>query len=250
MPFLGIGLHVLVAIYFGIHAIRRGRELYWLFILFMFPLFGSIVYFFVAYLPELRENRGVRKAGRAVVQAIDPGRELREARKAYELTPILNNRLRLAEALLASGDVAAALQHFTEAAQGPFATDVVVLRGLARAQLAANAPQDAAASLERLFADHKEARRHPDAALLYARALAGTNAAGVREAFALALEVGTDAEPKCRYADWLRTQGGAADVQQARELYAQIIKDSGHWHRHAKSHNAEWLRRAQAGVSA
>lgn len=250
MPFLGIGLHVLVAIYFGIHAIRRGRELYWLFILFMFPLFGSIVYFFVAYLPELRENRGVRKAGRAVVQALDPGRELREAQRAYELTPILNNRLRLAEAQLASGDVASALQHFTEAAQGPFATDSVVLRGLARAQLAANAPQEAAASLERLFADHKEARRHPDAALLYARALAGSNAAGVREAFALALEVGTDAEPKCRYADWLRTQGDTADLQQARELYAQIIKDSGHWHRHAKTHNAEWLRRAQVGVSA
>ena len=34
----GIGLHVLVAIFFAVHAVKRGRELYWLLILFMFPL--------------------------------------------------------------------------------------------------------------------------------------------------------------------------------------------------------------------
>lgn len=250
MEIFGLGVHILIALYFAIHALRRGREMYWLFILFMFPLLGSIAYFFVAYLPELRESRGVRKAGRAVVQAIDPGRELREARQAFELTPIINNRLRLAAALLDSGDVPAALREYADAAQGPFATDPVLLRGLARAQLAADKPLEAVASLERLYADNKDARRHPDAALLYARARAGAGLDGVHEAFALALEVGTDAEPKCRFADWLLTQAGEPDRQQARELYQQIIKDSGHWHRHAKNHNAEWLRRAQAASKA
>mgnify|MGYP002140441361 CR=1 FL=1 len=46
----GVGLHILAAIFFAIHAVRRGRELYWLLILFMFPLFGSVVYFFAIYL--------------------------------------------------------------------------------------------------------------------------------------------------------------------------------------------------------
>jgi len=246
----GLGVHILIALYFGIHAIRHGQNLFWLFVLFSFPLLGSIVYFAVIYLPELRGSRGLRKAGRAVAQAIDPGRELREARKAYELTPIINNRLRLAAALLDAGDVQAALKEYAAAAQGPFATDAVLLRGLARAQLAANQPQDAVASLERLYADHKEARRHPEAALLYARARAGAGLDAVHEAFALALEVGTDAEPKCRFADWLVTQASEQDQRQARDLYQQIIKDSGHWHRHAQNHNAEWLRRAQAASKA
>jgi len=249
MPIFGIGLHILIALYFAIHAVRRGHNLYWLLILFSFPLLGSIVYFFVAYLPELRESRGLRKAGRAVVQALNPGREMREAREAYELTPTINNRLRLAAALLNTGDVAAALQHYLEAAQGPFATDAVVLRGLARTQLAADRPQDAVSTLDRLYADSKEACRHPEAALLYARARAAAQLDGAREAFELALQVATDAEPKCCYADWLMTQPDAEAHQQAVGLYQQIIKDSAHWHSHAKVHNAEWLRRAQAGVN-
>ena len=250
MPFFGLGLHILVAIYFAIHAIRRGQNLYWLLILFSFPLLGSIVYFFVAYLPEVRESRGAQVARRVVVNVLDPGRELREATRAYDLTPTINNRLRLADALLAAGDTAAALQHYTEAAQGPFAEDSLVMRGLAHCQLAAGKPHEAVASLEKFFGVDKDARRHPDAALTYARALAGAGAPGVREAFAVALEVATDAEPRCRYADWLMTQGGADDPQQARSLYQQIIKDSGHWHKHARSHNAEWLRRARSVVNA
>ena len=55
MPFLGIGFHVLIALYFAVHAIRTGQNLFWLMILFAFPLLGSIVYLFAIYLPELRD---------------------------------------------------------------------------------------------------------------------------------------------------------------------------------------------------
>ena len=38
---LGIGLHVLVAVFFAVHAIRSRQQMIWLMILFMFPLLGS-----------------------------------------------------------------------------------------------------------------------------------------------------------------------------------------------------------------
>lgn len=249
MPyFFGLGLHVLVAIYFAIHAIRRGHNLFWLFVLFSFPLAGSIVYFFVAYLPELRQSRGLHVARQTMSSVLDPGRALREAREAYELTPTINNRVHLADALLDNGDAEAALRHYGEAAQGPFSDDPLVLRGLARCQLLTGAPVDAVATLERLFTSDKDTRRHPDAALLYARALAESNGPGVREAFGIAMEVATDVEPRCRFADWLMAQGGGRDVTQAQDLYRQIIKDSAHWHKYARNHNAEWLRRARTVV--
>lgn len=251
MPyFFGLGLHVLVAIYFAIHAIRRGHNLFWLFVLFSFPLLGSIVYFFVAYLPELRQSRGLHVARQAMSSVLDPGRRLREARQAYELTPTINNRVHLADALLDNGEIQAALQHYREAAQGPFSDDPLVLRGLARCQLATGVPADAVATLERLFSSDKDARRHPDAALLYARALAESDGQGVREAFRLAVEVATDVEPRCLYADWLMAQGTDRDIAQAQDLYRQIVKDSAHWHKYARNHNAEWLRRARAAVGA
>ena len=85
MPYLGIGFHVIVAIYFAVHAVRTGRPIYWLFILFSFPLLGSLVYFLVEFLPETRLNRDVGMAARTIAKSLNPGRELREARRAFDL---------------------------------------------------------------------------------------------------------------------------------------------------------------------
>jgi hypothetical protein len=80
MPVLGLGLHILVALFFAVHAVRSGQQMYWLMILFSFPLFGSIVYFLVIYLPNSRLEYGARKAVAAAARSLDPTRELREAR--------------------------------------------------------------------------------------------------------------------------------------------------------------------------
>ena len=58
MPFLGLGLHVIVALFFAIHAMRSGQQMYWLIILFSFPLLGSVVYFVAIYLPSSRLEAG------------------------------------------------------------------------------------------------------------------------------------------------------------------------------------------------
>jgi hypothetical protein len=242
----GLGLHVIVAIYFAIHALRHGQNLYWLFILFAFPMLGSVVYFFAIYLPELRQSRGAMVAKRAIRAAIDPGRALREARQAFDLTPTVDNRARLAAALLEAGNAQEAAEHYRACLAGPFANDPKFLTGYAQASLAADAPADARAALIQLFEKAGEARRQPLPALLYARALAASQDAGTREAFEIAITVATDAEAKCRYADWLSTQADAADQQRAKALYADILNDSRHWHSHAKAMNKEWLKRAEA----
>ena len=108
MEIFGIGLHVLVAIFFAVHAIRSGQQLYWVVILFLFPGLGSIVYFFAIYLPNFRLSHGARKTMSAAARTLDPGRELREARQAYEYTPTAQNQMRLAAALLEAGDAAEA----------------------------------------------------------------------------------------------------------------------------------------------
>jgi hypothetical protein len=56
MPYIGLSLHILVAIYFAVHALKTGRQMYWLFILFSFPLLGLIAYFFVEYLPDMQRD--------------------------------------------------------------------------------------------------------------------------------------------------------------------------------------------------
>ncbi|WP_374349310.1 hypothetical protein [Chitinimonas sp.] len=250
MPiFLGLGLHVLIAIYFAIHALRNGYELYWLIVLFSFPMLGSIVYFVVIYWPSLRHSRGTQVAKRVIRQAIDPGRALREAKQAFELTPTVGNRAALAAALLDSGDARAAQEHYRACLSGPFASDINLVAGFVRASLALGEAGQASAALDQLFAQNKQARQQEQLALLHARTLAAQQSSDARAAFEQALTVSGDAEATCRYADWLDSQNNDADHQRARELYEQIISDSRHWHRHAKSNNNEWLNRAKGALA-
>ncbi|HEY1092166.1 MAG TPA: tetratricopeptide repeat protein [Burkholderiaceae bacterium] len=135
MPYLGIGLHVLVAIFFAVHAVRSGQPIYWLMILFAFPLLGSVVYFLAVWLPDSRLPRGARRMAGSAVKALDPGRELREARAALAETPTAQNQMRLATALLAAGQAAEALACYEICLQGPFARDDEIRFGAARAAL-------------------------------------------------------------------------------------------------------------------
>jgi hypothetical protein len=250
MEIFGIGLHILIAIFFAVHAIRRGQELYWVMLLFFFPLLGSLVYFFAIYLPELRQSRGAYVAGKAVREVVDPRRGLRHAREAFERTPTVDNRLRFADALLESGAAVEALQHYREAAQGPFADDPALLLGLAHAEIDNGHFAECKATLDRLFVARPEARQQPLPALLQARVLAETGDPAARDAFEAALVVAVGPEPRCRFAEWLVMQGNPADRQRARALYEEIISDAKHWHSHARSLNREWLQRAKEGLSA
>ena len=69
MP-VALGLHVLVALFFAVHAIRNGQQIYWLLILFSFPLLGSVVYFFAIYLPNSRLQSGARKVVATAARAM------------------------------------------------------------------------------------------------------------------------------------------------------------------------------------
>ena len=118
-------LHFAIAIYFAIHAVRTGQGLYWVLILLMFPLLGSLVYCVAIWMPEMSQSRGARQAVRTVKQALQPTRELQDAKLALEQADTLRNRLALGDALVAQKQWAAALEQFEAAlARDPEAPDV------------------------------------------------------------------------------------------------------------------------------
>ena len=103
MPIVGFGLYFALAIFCAIHVVRTGQPLYWLMILFAFPIVGSLVYFVAVYLPNSRLQRNALKAVSAAAKAIDPQREVRAAQAAFEETPTAQNQMRLAAALSSAG---------------------------------------------------------------------------------------------------------------------------------------------------
>src|SRR5262245_31157751 len=110
----------------GVHAVRSGREMYWLWILVIAPVLGPAGYLLAVILPELLGGRTARAVGAAARQALDPERELREAQRALDDAPTVGNRIRIAKAAAALGRWQEAELQWRESAQGHFVRDPTV----------------------------------------------------------------------------------------------------------------------------
>jgi hypothetical protein len=243
MPFIGVGLHILVAIFFAIHAIRSRQQMYWLLVLFSFPLLGSVVYFFGVYLPNSRLEHGARKAVAAATKTLDPGRELREARAAFDFTPTAQNQMRLAAAQLEAGEAAAAAQTYEACLQGAFGSDVEIRLGAARANIASGKPAEGIAHLE--FIRRTDRNFRPEqTSLLLAQALgaAGRNEEA-RGEFESAVNRFGSFEARAEFAIWAASR---REFQLAQRLQNELQKTMDHWNRHTHSMNQPLIRRLNA----
>lgn len=247
MPILGLGLHLIVAIFFAVHAVRTGRPMYWLLVLFSFPLLGSIVYFAAVFLPHSRLERQARLAGHALQKKLDPGREVREARAAFDLTPTAHNQMRLAAALLDSGQAAQAAAQYDACLQGPFAHDPEVILGAARAKAAAGQAQEAVNLLAPL--QERQPNFRPDdvgLALGRIHAALGRQQEAGAQFDTVALRSGS-IEARVELALWALANGDQGLAQ--REL-----KEIEHARRHMTKHtldvHRELFRRLDAAVGA
>jgi hypothetical protein len=247
MPFVGLGLHFLVAIYFAIHAVRSGQQTYWLFILFSFPLLGSIVYFLAIYLPDSRLERSARKVVARAAKALDPTRELREARAAFEYTPTAQNQMRLAAALLEAGQADEAATNYEACLKGPFAKDLDIRWGAARAWLASGRAAQAVAQLQ-VIREQDAAFRAEEVSLALARAWSENGRpAEARHEFESALTRFGSFEARAEFAIWATLNG---ERELAVRLQHEIQQAMARWNRHTRELNQATLQRLQAATAA
>lgn len=246
MEIFGVGLHVLVAIFFAIHAIRSGQQLYWVVILFLFPGLGSIVYFFAIYLPNSRIQHGARKAVTVAAKTLDPGRELREARDAYEFTPTAQNQMRLASALLAAGNAEEAASTYEACLQGPFSGDLDIRYGAAQATLACGRAAAAVTHLQTIRSSDDKFRPE-QISLLLAQALAAAGRQDeARAEFEFALSRHNSFAVQAEFAIWA---AGVGDADKANQLYAELQRTMERWARHTRDLNQQLVRRLNTAMA-
>ncbi|CAN5250354.1 tetratricopeptide repeat protein [soil metagenome] len=246
MPIAGLGLHFLVALFFAIHAARTGQQMYWLFVLFSFPLLGSIVYFFAIYMPGSSLQWHGRKALSAAGKVLDPQRELREARHAFDLTPTAQHQMRLAAALLDAGEPRESAALYEACLKGPFASDLEIRLGAAQALVACDRPADA---LEHLaFVRRSDPHYKAEAVgIATARALGGAGrTVDAVQAFESTVERFGSFAAKAQYVLWAVSAG---QVARARQLYAEIEQTRMHWPRHAQQLNRAMLNQLRSSMS-
>ena len=169
MPLIG-GLHILITIGLAVHAMKSGRPYWWLYIILFVPLFGAIAYVLFEILPEAAHTRRGREVQANIGTLLDPDREWRERVRQAELVDSVDAKRALAEECMRKGRWADAIGLYEAAARGIFADDPAILTGLAEAQIGAENPGGAIATLDKLRAAHP-GMRSQDGHLLYARAL-------------------------------------------------------------------------------
>jgi hypothetical protein len=235
-PLWVVGLWFLGCIALCVHAVRTGRELFWLWIILVFQPIGAIVYVVAIFLPEQLRGAGAQRLGAAARDALDPGREYREAQRACEETPTVRNQSRLAHAAAALGRYDEAERLYAEAAQGIHADDPALLLGRANALLELGRGPDALATLERLTADPEG--HTPAATLAFGRAYDAVGRTGDAEAFLRnAAERVPGFEGMARLASFLGRHGRGAEAQQIvadldrrmTKLRGPFRKEARHW---------------------
>lgn len=92
-----------IQIFCIVDVIKRGGNTIWIFPLLIAPGISAAAYFIVELLPRLTGSRGAQAAGQKLVKAIDPEREVREARARFEMADTVGNLTALADALAAAG---------------------------------------------------------------------------------------------------------------------------------------------------
>jgi hypothetical protein len=247
MPFMGLGVHILIALLFAVHAVRTRQQLYWLLILFSFPLLGSVVYFFAIYLPDSRLEYGARKAVAVAARSLDPGRELREALAAFDYTPTAQNQMRLAKAQLEAGDASAATATYEACLNGAFSADPDIRLGAARASLACGRLPAAIGHLE-FIKKANVGSRAEEVALLYAQALGASGRKDdAKTAFEDALARFGSFAVRAEYAIWAASAG---EMQVASHLRTELQGMMKHWNRHTRDINSTLIRRLNAAFGA
>jgi hypothetical protein len=197
----------------GIHVVRTGREMYWLWILVIAPMIGPAIYVLAVILPELLGGRTARAMGAAARQALDPERELREAQRALDDAETVANRIRVARAAAVLGRWQEAEAQWRQSVHGHFAHDPTVLLGHAAALLELGRYEEALKRLEELKALGREGDT-PQASLAFARVYEGLGRFGEADApYRFAADRVPGLEAGARYVAFLAKAGRRADAQ-------------------------------------
>lgn len=156
----------------GIHVLRTGREMFWLWLFIIGPVIAPAFYLFAVLIPEWMGGRTARGIGRATQQALDPERAYRNSLRALEDTPTVGARMKVAQAAAALGRWEDAEAQWAQCVTGHWAEDPAILLGHAHALLELGRFQEALTRLEQLKALGREGET-PVVALAFARAYEG-----------------------------------------------------------------------------
>lgn len=237
MP-IAFGIELLIQLFFVSHAMRSGKDKYWIFIIMAFPGLGCLAYFLMEYLPEAKHSPHAKRARSGIMDMVKPGRRLQYWMDQVEITPSVHNKKELAREYINSGQFDRALELYNQCLEGIYKDDRTVIEGICCAYYFQGDYENAESWLLRL----KEIRNNAhdnDFDLLYARVLEHRGKTeDALDAYASLIRKFTGEEARCRYASLLKQCG---KVREAREIYQDVLKHARLNAKYYKKTQKQWI---------
>jgi len=221
VPYLMGGLILAWQVACGIHVVRTGRQMYWLWIIIIAPFIGSLIYTIVEMGPELLRSRQAATAHEKAISIIDPDRRLRLLMDNLDTAESAQNKHAVAEEYLRRNEPRKALPLLESAATGLYKDDPMILMTLAQAQFGCGMFRQATDTLDEIKTKNPQFES-ADGHLLYARGLeAQQRNDEARGEYAAVINYFPGAEARVRYALFLQKQG---EAEQARRIFQDVVR--------------------------
>ena len=141
-----------------VHAMKTGRDTFWVWVLLMAPMIGAIAYLLVELLPEWNKSATARKAGKKISDITDPNKDFRSAQENLKRNQTVQNLISMAKECADKGLYKDAEIFYDRALTGIYQTDPFLLEGLARIQLLDQRYADCKHTLETLIEKNPDFR--------------------------------------------------------------------------------------------
>lgn len=229
---------ILIQLALVVHIIRTGRNTFWIFVVIFAPLIGALAYFIVEILPGLGHSRVVHKANKAILDTVNPNRDVHQLTDTLAVANTVDNILNLANALEERGSYDDALALYAKAQMGMYADDPYILLGKARVLYKKSDFENAKETLDVLIAKNPDFKS-PEGHLLYAKSLEGVgDVEKAKHEYETLCEYYSGPEPKCHYARLLKAEG---QNEKAFALYQEVVTASKINGRHYNQLYKEWV---------
>ncbi|MBX2826190.1 MAG: tetratricopeptide repeat protein, partial [Gammaproteobacteria bacterium] len=218
-----IVLSVVFQVAFVLHVLKTGRNTYWIWLLIMLPLVGSICYFIIEILPGLLAGGSTRTLQKKTTDLLNPDKDIKSATRNYSIVGTVDNARKLAQQHIQKDQYEDAENLCRQWLSGLYEYDPALLGILATSQFHLGKYRECKDTLDTLIRKNPD-YRDPDAHLLYARSLEELDETEAALAeYAAIIEINAIPETVLHYGELLQ-QEGKTDTAMA--LYRKTLDDA------------------------
>jgi hypothetical protein len=220
-----------------IHCIRRNNQNKWIWIIVFLPFIGSLVYIFT----EIINKRDIQTVGAGVSYIFNPGGTVRRLEQELHFADTFQNRIALADAYLATGQVQKAVALYEKSLTGNFVDNEHVLKQLMLAYYDEQQFQKVVDAAQKIYTrpQFNRSRAH----IYYVIALEKTgNPLKAEEEFAKLGGRFSQYEARFQYGKFLQRQ---QRTEEATALFNEIIKEETHLGPIERRENKYWIQMAK-----